>query len=74
MMMMMVVIVLVEVFVNVLQVIGMAGGKPATHGEMWGEGGGGWCSPHGIKEEGEEYSINTETDNQLNYAIKLLIG
>ena len=27
-----------------------------------------------IEEEGEEFSINTETDNQLNYAIKLLIG
>ena len=27
-----------------------------------------------VEEEGEEFSINTETDNQLNYAIKLLIG
>ncbi len=27
-----------------------------------------------IEEEGEEFSINTDTDNQLNYAIKLLIG
>ena len=27
-----------------------------------------------IEEEGEEFSINTETDNQLNYAIKLLTG
>jgi len=27
-----------------------------------------------IEEEGEDFSINTETDNQLNYAIKLLIG
>ena len=27
-----------------------------------------------IEEEGEEFSINTTTDNQLNYAIKLLIG
>mgnify|MGYP006100940853 CR=1 FL=1 len=27
-----------------------------------------------IEEEGEEFSINTNTDNQLNYAIKLLIG
>ena len=27
-----------------------------------------------IEEEGEEFSINTENDNQLNYAIKLLIG
>ena len=27
-----------------------------------------------IEEEGEEFFINTETDNQLNYAIKLLIG
>ena len=27
-----------------------------------------------IEEKGEEFSINTETDNQLNYAIKLLIG
>ena len=27
-----------------------------------------------VKEKGEEFSINTETDNQLNYAIKLLIG
>ena len=24
-----------------------------------------------VEEEGEEFSINTETDNQLNYAIKL---
>jgi len=27
-----------------------------------------------VYEEGEEFSINTDTDNQLNYAIKLLIG
>ena len=27
-----------------------------------------------IEEEGEEFSINTDTDNQLNYAIKLLAG
>jgi len=27
-----------------------------------------------IEEEGEDFSINTDTDNQLNYAIKLLIG
>jgi len=27
-----------------------------------------------IEEEGEEFSINTSTDNQLNYAIKLLAG
>ena len=27
-----------------------------------------------IEEEGEKFSINTTTDNQLNYAIKLLIG
>ena len=27
-----------------------------------------------IEEKGEEFSINTETDNQLNYAVKLLIG
>jgi len=27
-----------------------------------------------IEEEGEEFSINTETDNQLNYAVKLLKG
>ena len=27
-----------------------------------------------IEEEGEEFSINTNTDNQLNYAVKLLIG
>jgi len=27
-----------------------------------------------VEEEGEEFLINTETDNQLNYAIKLLIG
>ena len=27
-----------------------------------------------IEEEGEEFLINTTTDNQLNYAIKLLIG
>jgi len=27
-----------------------------------------------IEEEGEDFSINTDTDNQLNYAVKLLIG
>ena len=27
-----------------------------------------------IEEEGEEFSINPDTDNQLNYAIKLFIG
>ena len=27
-----------------------------------------------VEEEGEEFSINTETDNQLNYAVKLLQG
>jgi len=27
-----------------------------------------------VEAEGEEFSINTDTDNQLNYAIKLLIG
>ena len=27
-----------------------------------------------VEEEGEEFSINTTTDNQLNYAIKLLSG
>jgi len=27
-----------------------------------------------IEEEGEEFSINTNTDNQLNYAVKLLSG
>ena len=27
-----------------------------------------------VEEEGEEFSINTETDNQLNYAVRLLIG
>ena len=27
-----------------------------------------------IEEEGDECSINTATDNQLNYAIDLLIG
>ena len=27
-----------------------------------------------IEEEGEEFSINTSTDNQLNYAVKLLSG
>ena len=27
-----------------------------------------------IEEEGEEFLINTETDNQLNYAIKLITG
>tara|TARA_B100001123_G_scaffold113922_1_gene132649 strand:+ start:206 stop:1360 length:1155 start_codon:yes stop_codon:yes gene_type:complete len=27
-----------------------------------------------IEEKGEEFSINTETDNQLDYAVKLLIG
>ena len=28
----------------------------------------------GREEEGEDFSINTETDNQLNYAIKLFTG
>ena len=27
-----------------------------------------------VEEEGNEFSINTTTDNQLNYAINLLIG
>jgi len=27
-----------------------------------------------VEEEDEEFSINTITDNQLNYAIKLLSG
>ena len=27
-----------------------------------------------IEEEGEEFSINSDNDNQLNYAIDLLIG
>ena len=27
-----------------------------------------------VEEENEEFSINTTTDNQLNYAIKLLSG
>ena len=27
-----------------------------------------------VEEEGEEFSINTDKDNQLNYAIKLLNG
>ena len=27
-----------------------------------------------IEEEGEEFFINTATDNQLNYAIKLITG
>ena len=27
-----------------------------------------------VEEEDEEFSINTSTDNQLNYAIKLLNG
>ena len=27
-----------------------------------------------VEEEGEEFSINTTTDNQVNYAIDLLIG
>ena len=27
-----------------------------------------------VEEEGEEFSINTNTDNQLNYAIKLFAG
>ena len=27
-----------------------------------------------VEEENEEFSINTSTDNQLNYAIKLLSG
>jgi len=27
-----------------------------------------------VEEEGEDFSINTDTDNQLNYAVKLLIG
>ena len=27
-----------------------------------------------VEEKGEEFLINTTTDNQLDYAIKLLIG
>ena len=27
-----------------------------------------------VEEKGEDFSINTDTDNQLNYAIKLFIG
>ena len=27
-----------------------------------------------VNEEGEDFRINTKTDNQLNYAIKLLNG
>ena len=27
-----------------------------------------------VEEEGEEFLINTDTDNQLNYAIKLFVG
>ena len=27
-----------------------------------------------VEEEGDDFSINTDTDNQLNYAVKLLIG
>ena len=27
-----------------------------------------------VEEDGDDFSINTNTDNQLNYAIKLLIG
>ena len=27
-----------------------------------------------VEEEGQEFSINTNTDNQLNYAIDLLNG
>jgi len=27
-----------------------------------------------VEEEGEEFLINTETDNQLNYAVKLFVG
>ena len=27
-----------------------------------------------VEEEGEEFAINTDTDNQLNYAIKLFSG
>ena len=27
-----------------------------------------------VEEEGEEFSINTETDNQLSYAVKLFTG
>jgi len=27
-----------------------------------------------VEEEGEEFLINTTTDNQLNYAIDLFIG
>ena len=27
-----------------------------------------------VEEEGEDFSINTDTDNQLNYAVKLLVG
>ena len=28
----------------------------------------------GVEEEGQEFLINTTTDNQLNYAVNLLIG
>jgi carboxyl-terminal processing protease len=27
-----------------------------------------------VEEKGEDFSINTDTDNQLNYAVKLLVG
>ena len=27
-----------------------------------------------IEEKDEEFSINSETDNQLNYAVRLLVG
>ena len=27
-----------------------------------------------IEETGEDFTINTENDNQLNYAIKLFVG
>ena len=27
-----------------------------------------------VEQEGEEFTINTTTDNQLNYAIKLITG
>ena len=33
-----------------------------------------WQMPQGGVDKGEDFSINTVTDNQLNYAIKLLSG
>ena len=33
-----------------------------------------WQMPQGGVDENEDFLINTTTDNQLNYAIKLFVG